>query len=586
MQYQNDKFQLDIETVLDQFIELAESTYEVIEDINPNEWRLEKEQRVYEIIAKIFKKITLTPCWVWAFYKERDTFLLKAPIEENEKDTQLDFNLDDINLSGLDQTSYILRGNTIREGTFISKIIQSQNYSNFLILPLRSTKQAELVGIAVCALKEQVNDNSFIPILEKLAIQAGLAVDHARLIERLSTLENISASISKEANTLGVLRLILDKALDLPRFSTGQLYLADFAQETLYLVEWRGNDKPVESICFGKGGLGKVAKNKKPIYIPDLSIVDPNEHMLLTQTGSMYSVPILASGDLLGVLNLVSTRVDAFTRLDQYIINSFAKLAAVAIWGFLRMMEVAYIDLQIASEDHVWGTNIVKIDIASETLYYRLRNNIIDDDTIRLVEELKLCSQQGYKRITEVYNVFDRGRTLGSPLFGTSWRIEPVPLDSVLQNLILEMQPNFNKSSIKVNFTSNADLVDVNGVRPMLQIAFREVLNNSIKAIEKLEEKNTDRLINVTVTSDTKKDLVVEIHDTGVGISDEDREKIFNLNYSQIGKGGGIGLKIAKMVLEQHNGSIELKPISSAGETSTRGCTFVICLPCRKGCRP
>jgi signal transduction histidine kinase len=248
-------------------------------------------------------------------------------------------------------------------------------------------------------------------------------------------------------------------------------------------------------------------------------------------------------------------------------------------------MEVAYIDLQTASEQHAWGTNIITIDIASDVIYQRLKNNEIDNETIETAEELLLSSQRGYKRIMDIYNAFSQGRTLGSPLLKPTWRIEPVPIYSVLNNLVQELQPDFHENNIDVKITSSAELVDVNGVSPMLQIAFREMLCNSIEAIQKNKEDNADRLITIIMSSDPKKDLIIEIQDTGIGIPFEDRGKIFNTDYSSKRKTGGLGLKLAKMVFDQHNGSIELKTVNGMGETDMNGCTFIINLPCRKGCK-
>ena len=66
--------------------------------------------------------------------------------------------------------------------------------------------------------------------------------------------------------------------------------------------------------------------------------------------------------------------------------------------------------------------------------------------------------------------------------------------------------------------------------------------------------------------------VYVDISDTGIGIPEEDQEKVFNLFYSSKPDGSGLGLGIARKIVEAHHGSLNLT--SQPGE----GTTFSICL--------
>jgi len=85
-----------------------------------------------------------------------------------------------------------------------------------------------------------------------------------------------------------------------------------------------------------------------------------------------------------------------------------------------------------------------------------------------------------------------------------------------------------------------------------------------------------------TVTISTREEdshLVVEISDTGIGISQENLPFIFDKFFRVKTKetrgvtGSGLGLPIAKRIIEAHNGSINV--VSKPGE----GTTFSILLP-------
>ncbi len=80
----------------------------------------------------------------------------------------------------------------------------------------------------------------------------------------------------------------------------------------------------------------------------------------------------------------------------------------------------------------------------------------------------------------------------------------------------------------------------------------------------------------LTVTSGTSSSgeyLVIKIADTGPGISEEVRERIFDPFYTTKEHGTGLGLSISYGIVEQHGGTISVE--SSLG----KGSTFVIQLP-------
>ena len=70
-------------------------------------------------------------------------------------------------------------------------------------------------------------------------------------------------------------------------------------------------------------------------------------------------------------------------------------------------------------------------------------------------------------------------------------------------------------------------------------------------------------------------ELRISVADTGVGISPEDRDKIFDPFYTKArpGKGTGLGLSICYSIVDQHKGSI------SGDSEPGQGSTFTIILP-------
>lgn len=101
-----------------------------------------------------------------------------------------------------------------------------------------------------------------------------------------------------------------------------------------------------------------------------------------------------------------------------------------------------------------------------------------------------------------------------------------------------------------------------------LNQVFMNVLINASQAIE---EKGTIRI----KTKADKKQVYIEISDTGVGISSEQLPKLFDPGFTAkgVGVGVGLGLSICYNIIQKHKGEISVK--SEKG----KGSTFKISLP-------
>jgi signal transduction histidine kinase len=70
--------------------------------------------------------------------------------------------------------------------------------------------------------------------------------------------------------------------------------------------------------------------------------------------------------------------------------------------------------------------------------------------------------------------------------------------------------------------------------------------------------------------------VVVRVTDTGPGIPEAIREKIFEPFYTTKQEGTGLGLSIASRIIEEHNGRLSVKC------RPDKGTTFTITLPCQE----
>jgi len=77
-----------------------------------------------------------------------------------------------------------------------------------------------------------------------------------------------------------------------------------------------------------------------------------------------------------------------------------------------------------------------------------------------------------------------------------------------------------------------------------------------------------------------KKDVRILVADTGLGMSDADKEHLFEPFHSGFENGRGLGLSIVRKIVDDYDGRIEVRSELS------KGTEVLIILPQRKGAAP
>ena len=108
------------------------------------------------------------------------------------------------------------------------------------------------------------------------------------------------------------------------------------------------------------------------------------------------------------------------------------------------------------------------------------------------------------------------------------------------------------------------------------QVCF-SILSNAHYAVE--HSQKTKKVIAIkTCTAAEGKEVVIEIFDNGMGISDENKKKIFHPFFTtkEFDKGTGMGLFVCKKIVDEYKGRIEFE--SKAGDSTT----FKVVLPAKQ----
>lgn len=136
-----------------------------------------------------------------------------------------------------------------------------------------------------------------------------------------------------------------------------------------------------------------------------------------------------------------------------------------------------------------------------------------------------------------------------------------------INNLIPKVLDLINiPDNIKTNFNLEKDLPQIKVDRDYIQQVFVNIINNAIQSMPKGGE----------LTLSSRKDaelIVIDISDTGIGLTEHDLERLFEPFFSKKKEGTGLGLVICKFLIDRHKGRIKVK--SEPG----KGTVFSIHLP-------
>jgi PAS domain S-box-containing protein len=144
---------------------------------------------------------------------------------------------------------------------------------------------------------------------------------------------------------------------------------------------------------------------------------------------------------------------------------------------------------------------------------------------------------------------------------------KPVSLPDIVSQVHLILREHLKQNSIAYVFEPTAEPLWVLGDANQLKQVVINICLNAIDAMSATGGQLTIALVN------HEDEVGLAIQDTGIGISGEDKEKLFEPFFTQKDNGTGLGLAICYDILQKHGGRIDVD--SELG----LGATFTIWLP-------
>lgn len=157
-----------------------------------------------------------------------------------------------------------------------------------------------------------------------------------------------------------------------------------------------------------------------------------------------------------------------------------------------------------------------------------------------------------------------------------SLKFETINLKKVIETDIAKLNQTAIYKNIEINFHNKSNNINIKADEKSISQLITILLDNAIKFNKENGKINIE-------ASNNKTSAIIKVIDTGIGISEKDLPHIFDRFYkaddsrTKINHNGfGLGLSIAKEIVDNHKGKITVK------SNLNKGTTFIINLPLNK----
>ncbi|MFZ6029615.1 MAG: GAF domain-containing sensor histidine kinase [Chloroflexota bacterium] len=357
--------------------------------------------------------------------------------------------------------------------------------------------------------------------------------------------------------------------------------------------------------------FNQIVATRQAVIIEDVA-ADPHWHQIewLPLDHSWMGVPLISQDEVIGMISLTRKEIGTFEKDDITVAFAFASQVAIALENARLYGEIATFNAQLESKveertaelnqayntleqldkkksdfvrisAHELRTPLTVIKGYTQVLGSSLKNQTDDG-----VENILNGIVAGVNRMLQIVNTLLDITKIDSGTLAVSK--ETVELHNVYTAVMETIQPSATDRKLEFSVSGLKDLSPVTGDPSLIAKVFNALLLNAIKYTPdggKIAVKG--RLVQANDQSWAE----FAVQDTGIGIDPQYHLLIFE-KFCQIGevalhssgqtkfKGGGpgLGLYIAKGIIEAHQGKIWVESVG-CNETSLPGSTFIVRLP-------
>ncbi len=419
-------------------------------------------------------------------------------------------------------------------------------------------------------------------ILSTLAAQIAVAIDNAHLFEEASrraeemaflfrvtreataaisleeALQSAAEAIFERMGALDVTILVPDERNAGLKVAARATKMASFEMPSL--------------VPFDRGIAGWVASTREPLMVNDVTANDRYLE-ILPATKSELAVPLVSGDELLGVINIESDRPNAFTDEDMRLVQTLATSLTAIVQNTRLLEELRHANEQLRELDRLKSqflanmSHELRTPLNSIIGFSRVMLKGIDGPLTDLQrQDLTTIHESGQHLLGLINDMLDQSKIEAGKMELT---FEYFPIERVIKGVMSTATALVKDKPIELRLEIPDDLPNVWGD----EFRTRQILLNLVSNAAKFTEEGSITISAFVTQEDGDKFLQISVSDTGIGIAEEDMDRIFEaflqVDSSTTRKvgGTGLGLPISKSLVELQGGRIWVESELGVGST-------------------
>lgn len=291
----------------------------------------------------------------------------------------------------------------------------------------------------------------------------------------------------------------------------------------------------------------------------------------------VYSHPLmnLAKLEKYGDINHYISVGGVFFALTFFVVYASSKIAGDLYQRERELIE-AYEKLENSEKEK---QNYVRLIIhelkspiaAAKSMLNLISSGLVKNDDYEKIIELTKKSEN---RLDDLLKMINEILKLSRFRLLNEINKEEFEIRQMVLELLDRYKPQIDEKKLNVALISSEPEIKIFADKTLIELCVSNLLNNAIKY------NNEEGSVKINIAKNNF--LEIEISDTGIGIPQEEIEKIFGGNYrtkdaikSNI-EGSGIGLSTIKQIIEAHGGNIQIFSPSKIAEKNKPGTTIIL----------
>lgn len=488
-----------------------------------------------------------------------------------------------------------------------------------LALPLEMG--ATLLGVLdIQSERESAFREDDVPFLQMVADQVAIAIKNASLYQAEKSRRRLAEILYQVGRVLSgtldlseVLDQILQQLSEIVHYDRAAVMLK--REDSLEIAASHGFPASGQNLRVSikeNDVFEEIYQTQQPLHLPDVSLRPDWQHAEnMPRARAWLGIPLIRQNQVIGMLSLTREALEAFSEEEITLASTFANQSAIALHNAQLYEEITRfnqeledrvrqrtVDLQDAYDrlERLDKTKSDFISIASHELRTPLTviqgysQMMMDDAGIQQNEayrQLAAGIHSGAQRLGEIVNTFIDAAKIDSQVL----QINPVPVvfSTLVENITSGLKKSFEERKQTLEVKDLGQLPVISADKEGLKKVFYQLVVNAIKYTPDGGKITISGRYLDGGPDGCATEIVVE--DTGIGIDPEIHDLIFTKFYQSgtialhsssrdkfKGGGPGLGLAIARGIIEAHGGRIW---VESAGfdEKTCPGSKFHILLP-------